>query len=82
MGAGTEAGLAFQLCSLVPTPMKLLSIPEAEPLSSWDLPLTHLTSSRVKNVTLLHICLPCGWLGKGTVGAGLRLTSLLSYMVI
>lgn len=82
MGAGTKTGLAFQLCPLVPTPTKLSPIPEAGPLSSWDLPLTLLTSSWVKSVTLLHICLPCGWLGKGTVGVGLRLTSLLSYMVI
>lgn len=59
-----------------------LAGPEAKPLSSRDLPLTLLTSSWVKNVTFFHICLLCGWLGKGTAGVGVRLTSLLSYMVI
>lgn len=59
-----------------------LASPEAEPLSSRDLPLTLLTSSWAKNVTLLHICLLRGWPGRGTAGARVRLTSLLSYMVI
>lgn len=43
--------------------------PKTERFSSWDLPLTtHIFW--VKNVTLLHICLPRGWLGRGTWGVG------------
>ncbi|EHH63847.1 hypothetical protein EGM_16901 [Macaca fascicularis] len=45
---------------------------EPEPLSSGDLPTCRpwLTSSWVKNVTLLPICLSRGWLGRGTRGWG------------
>lgn len=63
---------------LGPSPAHL----KTERFSSWDLPLTTSHIFWVKNVTLLHICLPRGWLGRGDLGRGVRLTSLLSYMVI
>lgn len=44
--------------------------PETEGFSSWDLPLTTSHIFWVKNVTLLHICLLRGWLGRGTWGVG------------
>lgn len=76
----SRPGLASQPRSLVPptTSKNLLPIPvgtqpgqpETEPLPSRDLPLTLLTSSLVKNVTLLRICLLRGWLGRGPWGRG------------
>lgn len=73
-------GLAPQPHSPVPptTYRSLLPVPvgtqpgqlETEPLPPRDLLLTLLTSSRVKNVTLLRLCLLRGWLGRGPWGWG------------